>query len=93
MKTREPSHRPRPVTELKRTALRDGASCDIAVPYFALSVRGQLTDSTHTPFSHLAPGAIAHAATDESRSEHDRWVAAAVCAPYFELAVFGSVRV
>ena len=60
--------------------------------YFALSIRGQMTDSTRTPRLQRADEKMADAATEEPRGDH-RWLEAAACVPCFELAVHGTVRV
>jgi len=71
----------------------DDPLCDRSVPYFALCVRGHSTDSTRALLLQPAAGRTGDASTDAAPSDHDGWLEAAACVPYFELAVLGSVRV
>jgi hypothetical protein len=77
----------------RNSGARDGPPRARSVPYFALSIRGHWTDSTRTPLLQPAAGRMRGAPTDAAPSDQDRWLEAAACIPYFELAVLGSVRV
>jgi len=56
------------------------------VPYFDLSIKGHVPDSTRAQLTERV-------AREEGRREHDRLLGTDRAVPYFELSLPGSVRV